>query len=128
MPPLDAVASTTSVKESTSTPAEKVPKTVKAIVSDYFKDDPIMVKIAWCESRFRQNEKDGSLFRGKVNRSDVGVMQINTYYHLDTANKLDMDLTTIEGNMAYAKRLYDREGTVPWNSSSPCWNKEVAMK
>lgn len=90
-----------------------------------------MIRIAWCESRFRQYDKDGTLFRGKVNSSDVGVMQINTYYHLNTAKKMGLDLETVEGNMAYAKYLYEREGTTPWNSSSACWihnNAEVAFK
>lgn len=100
-------------------------------VNEYFKDDPIMVRVAWCESRFRQFEKDGSLFRGKINSNDIGVMQINTYYHEKTAARMNLDLTTTEGNMAYAKYLYDREGTTPWNSSSACWKRsdaEVAFK
>ncbi len=89
-----------------------------------------MIKVAYCESRFRQFDKDGSLFRGIVNSSDVGVMQINTYYHEKTAKKLGLDLSTIEGNLAYAKNLYEREGTTPWMSSSPCWmtsKSEVAI-
>lgn len=88
-----------------------------------------MIKIAFCESRFRQYDKNGNLFRGIINDRDVGVMQINTDYHGLEAAKIGMDLTTIEGNMAYAKRLYERQGTQPWNSSSPCWApKEVAVK
>ncbi len=120
---------TTAIVESTSAPVT-APKTVKERVNEFFKEDPIMVKIAWCESRFRQYDKDGNLFRGIVNNHDVGVMQINTDYHADEALKLGMDLTTIDGNMAYAKRLYDREGTTPWLSSSPCWKadkSEVAI-
>lgn len=90
-----------------------------------------MVRIAWCESRFRQYDKNGNLHRGKVNPKDIGVMQINTYYHQKAADRMKLDLTTIEGNMAYAKRLYESEGTTPWNSSSACWihkNAEVAFK
>ncbi|HEY4512592.1 MAG TPA: hypothetical protein VJH63_02940 [Candidatus Paceibacterota bacterium] len=113
----------------TTTPSIEVPKTIKEKVTDYFKDDPIMIKIAWCESRFRQFEKDGSVFRGKVNPNDVGVMQVNTTYHLKKATSLELDLDTLEGNLAYAKYLFLKEGTVPWNSSGPCWkNQEIAMK
>ncbi len=103
-------------------------KTAKERVAEYFKDNPIMVKISWCESRFRQYDKDGNLFRGIVNDRDIGVMQINTDYHSKTAERMGIDLTTIDGNMAYAKYLYDKQGTAPWNSSSPCWRNEVAMK
>jgi len=114
------IVATASV-ESTTTPVSVPKKTVKEHVNEYFKEDPIMIKVAWCESRFRQYDKDGNLFRGIVNKSDVGVMQVNTYYHGKTAEKLGLDLSTLEGNLAYAKRLYEREGTTPWNSSSPCW-------
>ncbi len=119
---------TSAIVEPTSAPT--APKTIKEQVNEYFKDTPIMIKVAYCESRFRQYDKNGELFRGIVNSSDVGVMQINTYYHAKTAAKLGLDLSTTEGNMAYAKNLYQREGTTPWMSSSPCWmtsKSEVAI-
>ena len=102
--------------------------TVKENVASYFKDSPIMVKIAWCESRFRQTGTDGKIVRGKVNPSDIGVMQINTDYHAEKAESMGIDIFTLEGNLAYAKYLYEKQGTAPWNSSSPCWQNEVAVK
>lgn len=100
-------------------------------VRNYFADIPIMIQIARCESTFRHLSKDGEVHRGKVNNKDVGVMQINEYYHLDTSRKKDYDIYTIEGNTAYARDLYEREGTRPWNSSKPCWgkyeNKDLAI-
>lgn len=126
--PIDATASTSKVALIETT-IVRAPKTVEEMVKEHFKDSPIMVKVAWCESRNRQFEKDGvTVFRGKVNNDDVGVMQVNTYYHLKTSQKLGMDIMTLQGNLDYAKYLYDREGTVPWNSSSPCWGAtEVAL-
>lgn len=97
--------------------------TFEQYVREYFKDDPILAEIAKCESTFRQYSSTGEVIKGIVNKSDVGVMQINKYYHLERANKLGFDLNTTEGNMAYAKKLYEREGTRPWSSSSDCWNK-----
>ena len=99
------------------------PITFEEYVREYFKDDPILAEIAKCESTFRQYSSSGEVIKGRVNQSDVGVMQINKYYHLKQAEKLGYDLHTTEGNMAYAKVLYDREGTKPWNSSSKCWKK-----
>ena len=57
-------------------------------------------------------------------------MQINTYYHADTAERLGIDIHSLEGNMAYAKNLYEREGLQPWSASSKCWSKSahVAMR
>jgi hypothetical protein len=129
--PIDVVTSkTVETKVSQTVSNPKKVKTVEERVSEYFKDSPIMTKVAWCESRNRQFDKDGSVFRGKVNNDDVGVMQVNTYYHESTAKKMGLDLMTLEGNLAYAKYLYEREGTTPWNSSKPCWGKnlEVAAK
>lgn len=99
-------------------------QTVKEYVYEYFLDIPIMAHVAKCESEFRHYGGDGNIIRGKVNRSDIGVMQINEYYHGKTAGKLEIDLYTLEGNLEYARWLYEKEGTVPWASSSPCWNKD----
>lgn len=94
-------------------------------VRQYFSDIPIMIQVAKCESHFRQLDKDGDIHRGVVNHADVGVMQINEFYHLDTSQKKDLDIYTLEGNTAYARDLYEREGTAPWSSSKACWGKYV---
>ncbi len=104
---------------------------VQAEVNEYFKDIPVMQDIAYCESRDRQFDEQGSVFRGKVNHDDVGVMQINTDYHLDKAEAMGIDIFTTEGNMTYARELFEKEGTEPWDSSSKCWiprSNLVAMK
>jgi len=101
-------------------------QTVKEYVQNYFVDEPVMVEIARCESTFKQYDKDGSVHRGVVNNQDVGVMQINEHYHKDTADQLGLDIYTIQGNVAYAQYLYEKEGTAPWSSSQPCWGKSKA--
>ena len=93
--------------------------------SIYFKDYPILVKIAGCESQFRQYDADGNILKGKVNKGDLGLMQINKYYHAEKADELGLDLGTVEGNMAYAKYLYEKEGEKPWLSSSKCWKDGI---
>ena len=82
-----------------------------------------MIKVAECESHFQQYDADGSVYRGKVDSEDVGVMQINQHYQGATAQKLGIDIYTIQGNVAYAQYLYQKEGTKPWNSSDLCWGK-----
>jgi hypothetical protein len=103
------------------------PETMKAYVRHYFADEPVLADIAWCESRFRHLGKDGEIFRGKVNQYDIGVMQINTLYHEEKAVEMNMDLFSLNGNLAYARYLYEKEGTKPWMSSAPCWG-HVASK
>lgn len=103
-------------------------QSVKEYVQAYFADEPVMIDIARCESQYTQYDKDGSVHRGVVNNKDVGVMQINEFYHKDVAEKLGLDIYTIQGNVAYAKYLYEKEGTSPWSSSKPCWGKSDAAK
>jgi hypothetical protein len=94
---------------------------VEAYVRSYFSDIPIMAEIARCESTFRHTLSNGTVLRGRVDNADVGVMQINERYHLATANKYGIDIQTIDGNLAYARYLYNKQGTQPWNASAPCW-------
>lgn len=104
-------------------------QSVQQYVKTYFADEPVMYAIAGCESHYRQYDpENGQIFRGIVNNKDVGVMQINETYHAATAAKLGLDLYTMQGNAAYAKYLYDREGTAPWSSSEPCWGKTQVAK
>src|SRR3989344_3041723 len=98
-------------------------QTIREYVEEYFAGEPIMVDISKCESHFRQFNKNGAVYRGTKNNQDVGVMQINEYYHLDATKKLGYDIYTVEGNVAYARYLFEKEGTVPWASSEPCWGK-----
>lgn len=104
------------------------PITLEDHVREYFKDTPILAEIAFCESRFRHYDSKGRVIRGEINSDDVGVMQINEYYHKDTASKLGLDIESLDGNMAYAKWLYSMYGDSPWVYSSKCWkNKKIAM-
>ena len=103
--------------------------TVEEYVRLYFADAPILAEIAHCESRFRQYNSYGDVIRGEENSQDVGVMQINEHFHLQTANKLGINLYSLEGNVAYARYLYEKEGVTPWKASSACWeNQRIAMK
>ncbi len=95
-------------------------------VREYFKDIPVLVSIARCESRFRHMLADGSVLHGEKDPADTGVMQINTRYHSVRAVKLGLDLRDLHDNMVYARLLYETEGTTPWNASAGCWNHTLA--
>lgn len=127
---LSTLGANPALAESPTIEIEDKPKTIQEIVEQEFKDIPIMIEIAKCESRYRQFDENGNVLKGKVDNRDTGVFQINKHYHLDTALKLGLDIYTLEGNMAYARYLYENEGSQPWNASSGCWGKyrEVALK
>ena len=101
-------------------------------VRSYFSDTPILAEIARCESHFRQTDEAGNILRGKRDPRDVGVMQINEYFHLNKAKELNHDIYTLEGNMAHARYLYEKTGAKPWMASSQCWSginqNELAKK
>ena len=100
-------------------------KSAKSL-TPYFKDIPVMIQVARCESTFRQNLPDGSVLTGKVDSADTGVMQINRRYHGAAAASLELDLNDIYDNMAYARHLYEKQGIQPWSASSPCWGPTLA--
>ncbi len=124
----NVVVSTSSPMVSVVEEAEvEIPNNVglNKLVREYYSDTPLLAEIARCESSFRQYSEDGKVLRGRVNGSDIGLMQVNEYYHGEPAKKLGFDIYTVDGNLAYAKWLYTREGGQPWKASSPCWSKTI---
>ena len=115
------------------TPTEEVTKKsplldTELIVRSYFKDIPVMIQIARCESGFRHTLEDGSVLTGKVDPADTGVMQINKRFHEAKAATMHLNLNDLYNNMAYARHLYETQGTRPWNASASCWNNQsIAM-
>lgn len=110
----------------TVTMDKKTNEEVREYINEYFKDTPELIAVAECESTLMHYDKKGNIVRGRVDRDDVGIMQINERYHLERALSMGLDLHTIEGNLAYAKKLYEKEGLRPWNPSAKCWQKKIS--
>ncbi len=87
-----------------------------------------MIQIARCESQFRHTLADGTVLQGHVDPADTGVMQINLRYHSEKARELGLNLEDRYDNMEYARDLYLRQGTKPWNASAKCWGPTIAMR
>jgi hypothetical protein len=88
-----------------------------------YKDTPVLIEIAYCESRFRHFNNEGNAIKNK-DTSATGVMQIMASIHEEDAEKLGMDINTLEGNVRFAQYLYDKYGTKPWEAdkkSKNCW-------
>ncbi len=90
-------------------------------VRSAFADAPLMAEIARCESRFRQYGSSGNALDGGSGGM-IGLFQINASVHAAYARSLGMDIYTPDGNIAYARKLYQEEGTDPWLSSFSCWH------
>lgn len=99
------------------TPAES-----EAKVRAYFKDIPVMIEIARCESEFRQYTDSGAVLRGGSAGGMIGIFQFFESVHAVPAKALGFDLATVDGNLGYARHLYKAEGTTPWNPAKSCWD------
>lgn len=98
---------------------------IELIIRERFKDNPVMIDIARCESQFRQFNNDGQVLKNPTS-SAKGVFQIMESLHSAPAARLGFDILTVEGNIGYAEYLLKKEGTRPWNASAKCWNKTLA--
>jgi hypothetical protein len=103
------------------------PAFVKAYTQDYFRDIPVMIAIIECESGFRQYEADGRLLVSPVKGSSAsGAAQILYITHkADWSDDPDTNITTLSGNLAYARKMYLESGTSPWNESIGCWGPKI---
>ncbi len=118
----DAMAQSAVVLPPKEKEEEKVNNIERSVNASY-SDAPILIEVAKCESSMKQFTKNGDIFRGEANDYDVGVMQINEFYHSDTAKRLGFNLHTLEGNIGYGRYLYEKYGTKPWSASEKCWGK-----
>lgn len=109
--------------ENVSTATSEMPtptsKTIESQVREFFVDIPVMIDIARCESNFRQFNDSGSVLRGGNGGETIGIFQIFESIHTGAATGMGFDLRTVEGNMGYAKYLYQQSGTSPWSSCVP---------
>lgn len=99
------------------------PAYVQARVRQYFADIPTMPEVARCESGFRQYGPDG-LVLFDPSYTMIGVFQISSA-HMPEALALGLDITTLEGNLVYARHLFNLSGIDPWMSSFGCWGNAV---
>ncbi len=92
---------------------------VEAKVRAAFADAPIMIQVAKCESNYRQFSATGVVLRGGTDNKYIGIFQISEQLHTATALALGHDIRTIDGNIGFARHLYQQSGTAPWRGCLP---------
>ena len=115
---------TTAAATATTTPTHDAAAVEKSVRS-YFANTPVMIEIARCESKFRQFTDSGAPLRSA---GMIGVFQFFESIHAPIAKTRGFDLATLDGNLGYAKYLYDTEGTTPWEGSRYCWQTVTPAK
>ncbi len=116
--PAGVMASETSSQFTGSTTVH-TPIQIETKVRADFADIPVMIDIARCESKFRQFTDAGNVFRGGAGNQMIGVFQFYESIHKASALALGFDMATVEGNLGYARHLYQAQGTTPWRECVP---------
>ena len=84
-------------------------------------------EVCLCESNLSHYEADGkTILRGRDNSDDVGICQINEEIHKEEIKINGFNIYSEEGNIAFAKHLYEEQGLKPWNSSKKCWKSSIS--
>ena len=89
------------------------PAEVESEINKIFPDMPIMKDIAKCESGLRQYSNNFVPLRGGKGGNYIGVFQL-AESHSQAARAMGFDIYSLEGNVGYAKVMYDAQGTAPW--------------
>lgn len=108
-------------QETKAVKAETVEEMIVALAAKHNVNENQALEIARCESHLRQFAEEGEVLRGVQNPADVGVFQINEFYHLEKSKTLGYDIYTTRGNIEYAMWLMTKEGVRHWNYSRGCW-------
>lgn len=118
-------AATTSGAVNDSDASTSIPDraAIEMRVREYFSDTPVMIEIARCESNFRQFTDSGSVLEAN---GMIGVFQLYGDVHQTSAVALGFDINTLEGNIGYAKHLYQSSGTTPWRACVPTSTQQDA--
>ena len=101
---------------------------IEVLAEKYGVDSNLALHISQCESELRQYNENGTVLRGRENPQDVGLFQINEFYHLQDSQKLGFNIYTAKGNIEYAMYIMERDGTRHWTYSKPCWGKRVGSQ
>lgn len=97
--------------------SETLSQAVHRLALKYNQDETLINRLIECESGGKQSARNYNTVVGV----DVGVFQINTFFHQSRAESLGYNIYTLEGNLAYGFVLLKEQGTTPWNWSKFCW-------
>lgn len=98
--------------------AEDINGSIETKLQEVFKDAPVMIEVAKCETGMKQFRSNGEVVKDPTN-SYVGIFQIDEQAHFMKAWEFGFNLYTIDGNISYARKLYEANGTRPWSGCVP---------
>lgn len=100
---------------------------ITRIAKSYGQDPELVLAIIKCEGEQYRTLGNNTNYdkQDRAWSTDIGLFQINDYYHAKTAEKMGIDIHTDRGNIVYAMWLMQKNGTRDWSASKQCWQKLV---
>ena len=114
-----------------ATPSEIKPESTQEMITriakSYGQDPELVLAIIKCEGEQYRTLGNNTNYdkQDRAWSTDIGLFQINDYYHAKTAEKMGIDIHTDRGNIVYAMWLMQKNGTRDWSASKQCWQKLV---
>lgn len=108
----------------TTAPYSTIDEAITSLAKKYKQDEKLARKIISCEGQaYKQIGNNKNIDKdGKVWSVDVGLWQINNYYHEANAIKMGLDIYDDYGNLEYGFILLSTQGVKPWKASQRCWS------
>jgi len=91
--------------------------TLASLAKKYAINANLASNIIECESQWHPHATGTMAYVG----IDVGLWQINTYFHSKTATKMGLDIYNPVDNLEYGVWLLSKYGTQPWSATRKCW-------
>ena len=107
-------------------PVEWTLDTLVAELSEVYEQDEALVRrIIHCESRGDINAMNKNFNdKGQWWSSDYGPMQINNYWHAESAAELGLNIYDWQHSLEYGLILLSTDGAIRhWSASSKCWQQ-----
>jgi len=95
---------------------------ITRLASVYGQNGALARTIIKCESEMYGGAVNHNKIGGVIWSTDIGVWQINDYFHKDNALKMGLDIYDEWDNLEYGFILLKSEGTKPWYASKGCWS------
>ena len=111
--------------EATTTLKNDSPALIAELIKQEFPKDPIMLRVADCESIGLRHYVNGEVLRGEQVKEDIGLFQINETYWLEKAQAKELDIYELEGNIKMAGVILKEQGLNAWIHSRNCWLKNI---
>lgn len=97
---------------------------ITKLSNQYGIDENLVRRIIQCESGFVKHAVGINYRNGVAWSKDIGLGQINDYYHQDTMSRLGLDIYTPKDNLEYMFVLLKEDPSVHYKASSGCWKLE----